>query len=124
LERDSTIDKIEQETRSSLNDISASYPSIKFSNDAAISSSKNLDIVTDSYSRGVVSILDLLDAQNSSLSADLNAATAVYDFLIDFVLVERSVGRFYYFTSKEQRDEWFDRLDLYFKNIKSKPNFN
>jgi len=124
LERDSTIEKIEQETRSSLNDISASYPSIKFSNDAAISSSKNLDIVTDSYSRGVVSILDLLDAQNSSLSADLNAATAVYDFLIDFVLVERSVGRFYYFISKEQRDEWFDRLDLYFKNIKFKTSFN
>lgn len=114
-ERDSTAEKVEEEIRTSLNDAGASFPSIRFALDAAESARKNLELVTDSYSRGVVSIIDLLDAQNAALSADLNAANAVYNFLIDLMNVQRASGRFDFFTTPEERDEWFYELDQFYR---------
>jgi outer membrane protein len=114
FERDSTADKVEENIRSALNNAGASFPSIRFARDAAEAARKNLDLVRDSYSRGVVSILDLLDAQNASLTADLNAATAVYDFLIDLMNVQRASGKFDFFTSQQERDEWFKELEEFF----------
>jgi outer membrane protein len=114
FQRDSTSEKVEENIRSALNNTGASFPSIRFARDAAEAAQKNLDLVRDSYSRGVVSILDLLDAQNASLSADLNAATAVYDFLIDLMNVQRASGKFDFFTNQEEREEWFKRLEEFF----------
>jgi outer membrane protein TolC/ABC-type uncharacterized transport system substrate-binding protein len=114
FERDSTAEKVEVNIRSALNNTGASFPSIRFARDAAEAARKNLDLVRDSYSRGVVSILDLLDAQNAALAADLNAATAVYDFLIDLMNVQRASGKFDFFTSQEERLEWLNRLEEFF----------
>ena len=114
FERDSTAEKVEENIRSALNNTGASFPSIRFARDAAEAARKNLDLVRDSYSRGVVSILDLLDAQNAALAADLNAATAVYDFLIDLMNVQRASGKFDFFTSDEERLEWLNRLEEFF----------
>ena len=117
FEKDSTMTKVEEEIRTSLNNSGASFPSIRFANDAAAAARKNLELVTDSYSRGVVSIIDLLDAQNAALSADLNAANAVYDFLIDLMNVQRAVGKFDFFTTSEEREEWFyDLEEFYLEN--------
>jgi outer membrane protein TolC len=80
---------------------------------------KNLDLVTDSYAKGVVSIQDLLDAQNSALTADLNAANAVYDFLIDLVEVERAAGRLEWFKAEEDRDAWVRRIRDYFEAVRA-----
>ncbi|MEQ9618586.1 MAG: TolC family protein [Deltaproteobacteria bacterium] len=113
-ERDSTAERVEEEIRTSLNDAGASYPSIRFSLDAADAAHKNLELVTDSYSRGVVSIIDLLDAQNAALSADLNAANATYNFLIDLMDVQRAAGKFDFFTTPEYRDRWFEELDQFY----------
>ncbi|MEW6143710.1 MAG: TolC family protein [Thermodesulfobacteriota bacterium] len=113
-ERDSTAEKVEEQIRTSLNASGASYPSIGFALDAAEAAHKNLELVTDSYSRGVVSILDLLDAQNAALSADLNAANSVYNFLIDLMNVQRASGRFDFFTSPQERDELFRMLDDFY----------
>jgi outer membrane protein len=113
-ERDSTSEKVEEQMRTALNNSGASYPSIGFALSSAEAAHKNLDLVTDSYSRGVVSIIDLLDAQNAALSADLNAANAVYNFLIDLMNVQRASGKFDFFTSPEERNEWFRMLDEFY----------
>ena len=75
---------------------------------------KNLDLVEDAYGRGVVSILDLLDAQTAAFVAEEGAANAVYDFLLQLMEVERSIGKFYFFASEERRETWFARADAYF----------
>ncbi len=113
-ERDSTAEKVEEQIRTALNLSGASYPSIGFALDAADAAHKNLELVTDSYSRGVVSIIDLLDAQNAALSADLNAANSVYNFLIDLMNLQRAAGKFDFFTSPEERDEFFRMLDEFY----------
>jgi hypothetical protein len=71
--------------------------------------------------RGVVSIVDLLDAQNTSLLADEDAENAVYTFLIDLMRVQRSVGRFDFFMTAEQREKWFHDIDVFFKRAGVEP---
>ncbi len=119
LDRRSTVEKIEERIRSALHLTSASYPSITLSRSAAETARKNLELVTDSYSRGVVSIIDLIDAQNAALVADQGAANAVYDFLIDLMNVQRAIGRFDFFASAEERQAWFERLETYFREAKT-----
>ena len=115
LDRQLAAQRIEQRVRTALHTAGASYAAIGLAQDAAQAAKRNLELVTDSYSRGAVSILDLLDAQNASLSADEDAANAIYDFLIDFLEVERSVGKFYMLATPEERRSFFDRADAFYR---------
>jgi outer membrane protein TolC len=115
LERRSTSEKIAERIRVTFDETGFSYPSIRLSREGAIAASKNLDLVTDQYVRGVVSIVDLLDAQNNSLVAEEDAQNAVYNFLIDLMNVQRSTGQFDFFLSREEREAWFQRLEAYFE---------
>ena len=112
-QRDAARERIEQRIRATLHDIGASYPSIQLSKDAATAAKKNLDLVTDAYSRGAVSILDLLDAQNAALVAEEAAANAVFDFLIDLMNLQRSLGGFDFFLDQQGLDGWLERLRNY-----------
>lgn len=112
-QRDAVRERIEQRIRATLHRIGASYPSIQLSKDAATAANKNLDIVTDAYSRGAVSILDLLDAQNAALVAKEAATNAVFDFLIDLMNLERNLGGFDFFLDAEGLNGWLERLNEY-----------
>jgi len=114
LEKGAVSERIEQRIRSALHQASASYPNIRLSRSAAEAARRNLDLVADQYARGLVSIVDLLDAQNSSLRADQDAENAVYNFLIDWMDVERAAGRFDFLMTPEQREEYFQRLEEFF----------
>jgi len=115
LERRAAAERVEQRIRSALHLMGASFAGIKLSEDAAVATARNLEVVKDAYGRGTVDILGLLDAQNAAVLAEAAAASAVYDFLIDLMEVERSIGKFYFWATQEQRDGWFDRLDAYFE---------
>jgi len=80
-----------------------------------------LELVTDAYSRGAVDIIRLIDAQNAALVASLAEENAVYDFLIDFMNIQRTVGTFDIFMSKEEREAWFGRLESYFEKVGASP---
>jgi len=81
---------------------------------AADAAHRNLELVSDSYERGVVSILDLLDAQNAALVSDQVAANSVFDFLIDLMEVQRAAVNFDFFLSAADRAAWFERLERFF----------
>ncbi|MDH5259085.1 MAG: TolC family protein, partial [Gammaproteobacteria bacterium] len=113
LELEAIQERIEQRIRFNQHRISASYPSIQLSKDGSIAAQRNLDLVAEAYSRGVVSILDLLDAQNAARVADESAANAVYDFLIDLMNLQRSYGKFDFFLADHSLDEMFNSLKKY-----------
>ena len=71
--------------------------------------------MTDAYSRGAVSIITLIDAQQTTLAADEAAANAVYDFLVDLMNVERAVGRFDFFRTPEERESFLQRLSDFYR---------
>jgi outer membrane protein TolC len=113
FERASSAERIEQRIRSALHGAGASFAGIRLAEQAAEAAGNNLELVTDSYSRGAVSIIDLLDAQNSFLVADEAAENALYDFLIDLMEVERSVGRVYFLMEPGEREKLFERADAF-----------
>ncbi len=92
--RDALADRLEQRIRSTLHKAGASHAGINLAKKGAEAANRNLEIVTDAYAGGVVSILELLDAQNAAVIADQVSANAVYDFLIDYMNVQRAIGSF------------------------------
>jgi hypothetical protein len=81
---------------------------------------KTLDIVTESYLRGAVSILSLLDAQNSALRADQVAANALYDFLIDYIALERAIGEIDVLMTPEARQDVLERLSRHMAAVRAR----
>jgi len=117
LERDAVAQRVEQRVRASLHQMGASQASIDLSRDAAEAADNNYDLVGTAYTRGLGSILDLLDAQNAALVADGVAANAVYDFLIDLMRVQRAAGRHGFFRSADEREAFFQRLEAFFDEV-------
>jgi len=116
FQRESTAQKLEESIRFNIHQASASFPAIRLSKDAAKAAQQNLDLITESYSQGVVSIIVLLDAQNASLAATSMAANSVYDFLIDLMKLNRSAGDFYLFKSSKAQEKWLNRLNTFINN--------
>ncbi len=115
VEREAAAERIEQRVRSALHVMGASYASIDLSKDASAAAKSNFDLVSDAYARGAVTILDLLDAQNAFLVAELGAADAVYDFLVDLMEVQRAIGSFSFVITAEERELFLQRMDEYFE---------
>ncbi len=115
LERSGVAERISQRIRSGVELARASFAGIELSRQASEAARKSLDLVSDAYARGAVSILDLLDAQNVVLNAELLEANATYDFLIDLMEVQRAANRFDFFLSPVERDLWYERLEGYFE---------
>ncbi|MEL6822639.1 MAG: TolC family protein, partial [Calditrichota bacterium] len=114
-ERKSLVDKIEQRVRSAAHITGASFAGIEQSQNAADAAGQNLDLVRDSYSRGVLSIVQLLDAQNAALIADQSAADAVFAFLIDLIELERATGSILLIGEDADVDTFFGRMDKFFE---------
>jgi len=56
-----------------------------------------------------------LDAQNQALVARQKAANAVYNFMIDIMAVQRSIGQFVLFSEDEKQQAFFQKLDEFLK---------
>lgn len=117
-DREDLAQSIELRIRTAMFRIAASWNNIDLSREAAEASRKNFELVTDSYAKGVISIQDLLDAQNLALTAELRASNALYDFLLDLVEVQRAVGRLEWFRTDEDRDAWVQRIREYFEAVR------
>jgi outer membrane protein len=115
LEQKATVGRIEERIRTTNIDAGASSATIRLSREASHAAQKNLELVRDQYSRGAVDIIKLLDSQNAALTANLNAANAVYEFLIDIINIHRAAGSFPFFDSSEELESWHRRLEAYFQ---------
>ncbi len=121
-ERAIIAQRFEADVRSALHQAGASFANIELSADAAQASARNLELVTDLYQRGAADIIQLVDAQNQALSAELAAANARYDFLIDALRVQRAAGSFSLEGTEEERNDFLERLDSFASGRKPRPS--
>lgn len=117
LQKRSVHMKIEERIRSVAESANASFGAIQHARDASAAANKNLDLVTDAYSRGVVSIMELLDAQNASTLAELSAENTVYDFMTDLIGLQRAIGKVD-FSDTDQAAHLFEKEFERFKASK------
>jgi outer membrane protein len=113
-DRTNAKDAVEARTRAALHRTASSYPSIALSAESAGAAAENLAMVSDAYARGAVPITDLIDAQDTSLGADLAAADAKYVFLNDFVNVLRATSEFDILLEPSARAAWLSRVETWF----------
>ena len=111
---------LELTLRNNVLDIITKSFNIDLSRKAAEAGAKSLDLVQDSYEKGLVSIVQLLDAQNAALTSKLAAANAVYEYFISYLNLERSVGRFVLLTPEVQQINFFNRFERYMKENQKK----
>jgi len=114
-DRNTISDAVEARTRAALHRTGGSYPSIELSNTAAKAADENLAMVSDAYARGVVTVTELIDAQEASLNAGLAAVDAKYSFLSDFVAVLRSMGQFDILLESASREAWLQEVEQWFR---------
>ncbi len=106
-------DQVETSARASVHQTAASRINIRYAKEAADAAEKTLSMVTDAYTRGTASDVDLIDAQNAALVAQLSSANAAYQFLLDLMDVERAIGFFDFFVEPAEKEAWFQRLDTF-----------
>jgi len=113
LQRKAIARDIERRLRVALYQANATFGAITFTQAASQAASQNLDLVTDKYRQGTAPIIQLIDAQNQSVVAELDAANAVFDFLVQLMRVERAMGRFAFLVDGDQTSDFFRRLEDY-----------
>ena len=102
--RASTEERVEEQVRNRLHAAQAAWEQIDFTTVAAEASQKNFNLVSDAYARGTVTVIELLDAQDTSLTASAAAVESLYNFLITIMSVQRAVGGYDFLLSPETRE--------------------
>jgi outer membrane protein TolC len=103
IQRKDVTEGLALRIRTDMQNAKTSYFAIQQSRAEQEAARQGLDIVTESYSRGAVPMLNLLDAQNAALRANQVAVNAQYDFLITYMQLQRSLGRFDVLMTADQR---------------------
>ncbi len=102
--RTSTEERVEEQVRNLLYAAQAAYQQIDLSATAAEASRKNLELVSDAYARGTVSVIELLDAQDTSLAASATAADSLYNFLITIIDAQRAAGSYEFLLPDDEKN--------------------
>ncbi|MCD6225227.1 MAG: TolC family protein [Deltaproteobacteria bacterium] len=113
-----TTRKIELNLRSVILDLRVKSANLRLTKEAAEAADKNFELVQDSYSKGAVSIVSLLDAQNAALAANQSAANSVYEYFISLLEVERSFGGFAVITPIKEQKALFHRFQEFMASKK------
>jgi outer membrane protein TolC len=116
IDRRAESKRVEDRVRSAATQASASLSAIDLTRRASDAARSNLDLVTESYARGAIDILDLLDAQGTAFTAEQEAASAVYDHMIDLLDLQRATGEFEFFQTPAERDEAMRELERYLQS--------
>ena len=113
LQRDLAAQGIERNVRIRLQFARAGLAVVGETRTAARTAQRSLALVTEAYSQGLASVVDLLEAQTSALLSARGVTNAIYDYLVDLKRVERAVGRFEVLATPEQRADFVARLEEY-----------
>jgi outer membrane protein len=113
IQQRSLEEKIALGIRSEMENLKAKNFGLAQSQIQVEAADKALKIVSDSYSRGAVSILFLLDAQTAALNAQQISANALYDLFISYMQLQRAVGQYYILMTNEEREVFLSEMDSY-----------
>lgn len=104
---------VEQRVRNAVLAMSHSAPTIELTRIAAEKAAENLKIVQDKYARGTSGLIDLLDAQNQALVQEQSAAIAEYNYLKDYVELQRAAGWFEFGKPKYEIDNFVQNFKAF-----------
>jgi len=110
-QRRSAHQTIGEAIRATFAQATGSYRDLGFARERVDSSKRNYELVNQSYTAGVSSILDLLDAQTQLLQAEIGAANAYYGFLSDLIAAEQALALFDFLEPEDEVSDLLDTLE-------------
>ncbi|THD69280.1 hypothetical protein E7Z59_02830 [Robertkochia marina] len=87
---------------------------IKLSEISADAAREALELTRESYTAGAVNIVQLIDAQNNLLRAQLAQSNAIYNFLLNATQLERLIGHSFLLHTPEENAEFERRFIEFF----------
>jgi outer membrane protein TolC len=103
-------DLVERRARSSMRRLRNAFPTVKLALVGAENSLKNLEVVQNKYAQGLTNVTDLLEAQNSSFTANQAASASAYNFLQELLEFQRSVAWIEEDKTEEEKEAFLQRL--------------
>ena len=107
---------VSSNVRNSVLDLVNQISNIELSAISEEAAKEALELTQTSYSNGAVTIVQLLDAQNNYLDAQLAKSNAIYNYLITMLQLERSIGYYFLLNSEQDNSEFENRFLKFMKN--------
>jgi len=115
-QKEELYDKLETGIRSSVQKLRTSFLELELSKNAAKAAEDNFKMVQDAYFQGAVNLIQLLDAQNMMTKTKHSANIAYYQYVLDYLLVERYQGKFSFLSPDEEQNDYTKRLQNFLLN--------
>ena len=104
---------IEKNINDLIAEIMSRIANIEISKVAEEAAKEALFLTQNSYAEGESLLIELVDAQSTYLSAQLASSTAIYNYLIAFVTLERSIGYFFLMHTNEENNDFMQRANQF-----------
>jgi len=104
------INQFESGIRANVQKLRASFLELDLSNNAAQAAEDNFNIVQDAYSQGMVDLIQLIDAQNVMIKTKYMANIAYYQYVLDYIQIERLQGKFTFLSTENERKTYINRI--------------
>lgn len=105
LEKESMTLIISKEISSQYGEVMANYKKIIYAKRSMEAARKNLDLQTDLYIKGKISVTDIIDARNSFIGASERTTSTKFDFFISLAQLEKLSGKYYFESSDEEKEK-------------------
>jgi len=110
LNYDDSLVQLRANLNSNIIKMHAKWQAFQYAKEASVASKENLSLIGESYEKGVITILDLLDAQAVSLKSEVDANNFLYDFMVEYFRLQRIVGYFDVLQTEEQRRQTLKKI--------------
>ena len=121
-QRRSLVEAIETRVTIAAQRAGGSHPAIALADEARRNAEQNFALVKEQYSKGAISITELIDAQDAALDAQLASADAQFRFLIDLAALFRAAGDFSLFLDPASQSRWLRRIQEFYSKTASTTN--
>ena len=115
LNQENTALEIERNVKNAVLDMVNQIANIELSQVSEESANESLELMQAAYSSGAATLVQLLDAQNNFLQAQLARANASYNYLLSSLLLERYIGYVFLLHDEEEnnafRNRFFEYMD-------------
>ncbi|MFK7845662.1 MAG: TolC family protein [Rhodothermales bacterium] len=113
LSQENVALSIDKNVKDAVLDLVNQIANIELSRVAESSAQQSLELTQSAYTSGAVNIVQLLDAQNNYLQAQLSRANANYNYLLTSLILERYLGYFFLLHSEEENQAFLQRFSDY-----------
>jgi outer membrane protein TolC len=116
INKDNVELSIEANVNAAVLDLINQIANIEISKISETAAKESLELTQVSYSNGAVNIVQLLDAQNNYLSAQQANITAVYNYLLSSIQLERFISYYFLMHTAEENQAFIQAFNEYLQN--------